>query len=131
MILSDRAQRMSRSLLILVRREPARPIIPNLLPGMAVVESWNYHAEVQMFLVGQARQCRRQLPTVRFYFNCAHLAALPRTAAEGPGGDIAEISPPPSAHTGNQRSFDLELLAGRAEILILLRPRRCRRQAPS
>jgi hypothetical protein len=32
---------------------------------------------------GQARRYRPRLPTARFYFNCRHHPALPRTAAVG------------------------------------------------
>jgi hypothetical protein len=33
--------------------------------------------------MAQVRRCRLRPPTVCFYFNCRHPAALPRTAAGG------------------------------------------------
>ena len=65
-------------------RVPEYPIGSHQSRGMdLILQPANLCARVARSGSGQVRRCRLHPPTVRFYFNCRHPAALPRTAGWG------------------------------------------------
>jgi hypothetical protein len=54
-----------------------------LLRRASIFHSVRYANAEPMTAQGRERRCRLRLPTVRFYLNCRHPVALPRTTGSG------------------------------------------------